>query len=311
MTGIAFAAGAWLACARPLARFEFAEVHMGVPVRAVLYAAGEAEARTAARAGFARIRALDAILSDYRADSELRRLSETSGTWVPVSEPLFAVLVRAREIAERTAGAFDPTLGPLTSLWREARDAGRLPSPEVLADARSRAGWRLLELDPAQRAVRLGASGMRLDLGGIGKGFVLDRALGAIADAGVRRVLLEAGGDIVAGAAPPGERGWTIDVPGATGELAARAAALAHAAIATSGASAQFVEIDGVRYSHVIDPATGLGLTSSREVRVIAADGATADALATALGVAGPVRGLALMSAFPDAVVAIAEASRQ
>jgi len=279
---------------------------MGVPVRVALYASSEPAAREAAAAAFARIRTLDAIMSDYRPDSELNALSAAGGgDWMPVSAELFDVLARARELADATDGAFDPTVGPLVALWREARDTGRLPDDARLAEARARTGWQKLELDSARRAVRLAVPDMRLDLGGIAKGFILDEALAALRARGVTRALLEAGGDIVVGAAPPGERGWVIDVGEAGGELADRARALTHAAIATSGADAQVVEIDGVRYSHVVDPATGLGLTHARVARVIAPDGATADALATALGVAGPIRGLAIMAAFPDVIVAL------
>lgn len=285
---------------------------MGVPVRLVLYAGTENAARAAARAGFARIRDLDAVMSDYRPDSELNRLAETAGRWTPVSPELFAVLERARTIAEATGGAYDPTLGPLVALWRESRASARLPDPAALADARRRSGWPLLELDRAARSVRLGADGMRLDLGGIAKGFILDEARAAIAAAGVSRVLLEAGGDIVVGDAPPGRDGWQVDVPEtADAELARRAASLSNAALATSGGSVQFVDIDGVRYSHVIDPSTGLGLTREHIAHVVAPDGATADALATALGVGGPDRMAELSAAFPDALVAWGSRSRQ
>jgi thiamine biosynthesis lipoprotein len=288
-------------------RVELAEVHMGVRVRLVVHAASEAAARDAAAAAFARIRALDAVMSDYRPDSEVNRLSATSGAWVPVSDELFAVLALGRDIAEASDGAFDPTVGPLVTLWREARDAGRLPDPARVAEARARTGWAKLELDASRRAIRLASPGMRLDLGGIAKGFILDAAREALAARGVTRALLEAGGDIVAGRPPPGLPGWRIDVGRAEGELARRAAALTDAALATSGASAQFVEIDGVRYSHVIDPRTGLGLTHDRLVHVVAPDGATADALATAAGVLGAAGIAGLRQAFPGVAIVVHE----
>jgi len=260
---------------------------MGLPVRIVLYAADERSALEAARSAFARIAALDATLSDYRPDSELNRLSRTSGEWVHVSRDLFTVLRRAREIAEITGGAFDPTIGPLVALWRESRRLGRLPAEDAVADARARVGWRHLELDGGLRRARLAGPGMRLDLGGIAKGFALDEAREVLGSLGVRRVLLEAGGDIVVGDAPPGRSGWTIEVPGASADFARRAAALENAALSASGGAAQFVEIDGARYSHVVDPATGLGLTRDATVYVICPDAATSDALATAISVGG------------------------
>jgi thiamine biosynthesis lipoprotein len=148
---------------------------------------------------------------------------------------------------------------------------------------------------------------MRLDLGGVAKGYILDQARAVLASRGIARALIEAGGDLVVGDAPPGREGWTIDTPEATGAFAGRARRLTNAALATSGPSSQFVEIDGVRYSHVIDPRRGLGLTSGLVARVIAPDGATADALATALTVLGPDGVATVTDRFPSAVLSLAE----
>jgi thiamine biosynthesis lipoprotein len=287
-------------------RFEFAEVHMGMPVRLVLYAEEERDARGAARAAFARIAALDAALSDYRPDSDVNRVSNRAGSWVPVPAGVYAVLERAQQIARVTGGAFDPTVGPVVALWREARRTGRLPDSAVLEQARALVDWRRLELDPGRQMARLSTPGMRLDLGGIAKGFVLDEARRALRRTGVTRALIEAGGDIVAGDAPPGLTGWRVAVPGVTGALAGRAAALANAALASSGPSAQFVQVEGVRYSHVVDPATGYGVTGDAVVHVIAPDGATADALATAIGVIGIGCAGPALAGFPDVLAAAA-----
>lgn len=273
---------------------------MGLPVRLVVHAGSREVADASARAAFARIAALDAVMSDYRPDSELTQLSASSGSWVGASRELFAVLSRAREIAGVTGGAFDPTIGPMVALWRAARQSKRLPSRAAVAEARTRVGWRLVELDPNRQAVRLTRAGMRLDLGGIAKGFILQEALDLLKSRGVSRVLLEAGGDIVVGDAPPGRAGWRVAVAGADAAFTARAAALVNAALSTSGPTSQFVEIGGVRYSHVVDPATGLGLTERRVVHVIAPDGATADAWATALGVGGPALAERLTTLAPD-----------
>ena len=148
---------------------------------------------------------------------------------------------------------------------------------------------------------------MRLDLGGIAKGYILEEALHTLRSAGVRRALIEAGGDIVVGDAPPDRDGWRIDVTGADREFAARAAKLTNAALATSGPTAQFVEIDGVRYSHVVDPRTGVGLTNHVTAHVIARDGATADALATALTVARAGDVPRLLSRFPGVRVSVVQ----
>ncbi len=259
---------------------------MGVETRIVLYAS-DATAAAAARAAFARIAALEDIMSDWRPTSEARRLEQRPGEWVRVSRSLFDVLARAVAIARATDGAFDPTVGPMVALWRDARTRGRLPDARALDSARTRVGWRRITLDSTQRRVRLTTAGMRVDLGGIAKGWILQDALAELSRHGVTRALIEAGGDLVVGDAPPGRRGWCIAVPGVDSSLSARAAAITHAAVATSGAESQFVEIDGVRYSHVVDPRTGLGLTNGLTATVIAPHGASADALATALTVLG------------------------
>jgi thiamine biosynthesis lipoprotein len=272
---------------------------MGLPVRVVLHAPTQDAAESAARDAFVRIAHLDRMMSDYRPDSELRAI-ERSRDPVRVSPELIAVLRRAVAIADATGGAFDPTVGPLVALWRDARTTRRLPDSAALQAARQRTGWRHLEVNPHASTVRLRLDGMRLDLGGIAKGYILQETLHILRSRGVTRALVEAGGDIVVGDAPPDRAGWRIEVPGADAEFAARAAQLINAALSTSGPSAQVIEIGGVRYSHVIDPRTGLGLTNGVTAHVIAADGATADALSTALTVLGPEMASRALARVPE-----------
>jgi FAD:protein FMN transferase len=289
----------------PSASYEYSQVHMGLPVRLVLHGVDEPAAADAARAAFARIAALDRMMSDYRPDSELRRLEQRTGQLVRVSPELFTVLTRAVQIAGATGGAFDPTIGPLVSLWRESRRSGRLPDAAALAVARSRVGWQHIDLDEARSSMRLALPGMRLDLGGIAKGYILQEALLSLRAHGVTRALAEGGGDIVVGDAPPGRAGWTIETVGADPAFTERALRLTNSALASSGSTAQFVEIDGVRYSHVVDPRTGLAVTSNRLARVIAADAATADALATALTVLDGSAIVALRNRFPEVSISL------
>jgi thiamine biosynthesis lipoprotein len=266
-----------------------------MPVRIVLVATTDSTARVAARAAFRRIAELDGQLSDYRSDSELRRIEANAGAWTPVSTSTIAVLARALEIARQSDGAFDPTIGPLVRLWREARKSKQLPARNAIDSARTLVSYQKLSIDSARSMARLARTGMRLDLGGIAKGFILQEALAVLERHGISQALLDAGGDIVVGAAPPGRNGWRIEAPGADSAFATRAQNLTHAAFATSGPSEQFLEIEGVRYSHVVDPRTGLGLTNGFTVYVIATDGATADAAATAFSVLGPARVHALL----------------
>ena len=283
---------------------------MGLPVRLVLHAPDRQTAEPAARAAFARIASLDRMMSDYRPDSELRRIDSHAGTFVPVSAELLTVVIRALQISHATNGAFDPTIAPLVALWRESRATRQLPGPSRLAAARALVGWQQVEVDAARSSIRLRRPGMRLDLGGVAKGYILQEALRTLREGGLPRALVAAGGDIVVGDAPPGRQGWQVDAPGADATFAARASRLTNAALATSGSSVQFVEINGVRYSHIVDPRTGLGVTSDREARVIAADAALADGLATALTILNTEDRMTLQARFPEAMVSLTDSDR-
>jgi len=281
---------------------EYRELHMGVEVRIVLHARDDAHARGAARAAYDRIAALENITSDYRPESELRRFESRAGEWVPIGRDLLAVLSTALAVARASDGAFDPTVGPLVVLWREARRSGRLPNTRALDSARALVGWGRLVVDTAGARARLQDEGMRLDLGGVAKGYILQRALDELRAHGVRSALIEAGGDIAVGDAPPGERGWRVAAPFGDSAVRSRAAALSNAFVATSGPSAQVVEIGGRRYSHVVDPRTGVPLGRPVHATVIATDGAIADALATALTLVLPERREGLIAGYRDYV---------
>lgn len=284
-------------------RFEFRELHMGVAVRLVLHARDEGSARAAAREAFDRIAGLEQMMSDYRPGSELRRLEGRPGEPVRVSPELFDVLARSREVAARSDGAFDPTAGPVVSLWREARRTRRLPARREVDSARALVGWRAIVLDSQATTVTITRSGVRVDLGGIAKAYIIQAALRTLRQHGITSALIEAGGDIVVGDAPPGKTGWHIEAPHADSATARRAASLSNACMSTSGPSAQFVEIEGVRYSHVVDPRTGRSLASPGHATVIATDCALGDALATALTVMSPGDRVGLVSAFASDVL--------
>lgn len=283
--------------AAPIERFEFSEPHMGTLVRLVLYAPNGGVAERAANAAFARVAALDETLSDYRDTSEVMRVSRASGgVPVEVSDDLFRVLRVSQSMARATGGAFDVTVGPLSILWRAARRHHELPDDESVTAARARAGFTNLELDESRRTVRLRVNGMQLDLGGIAKGFAADEAAVVLSRHGIASALIAAGGDIVAMDAPPGQPGWTVAIAGGAG-ASAGSVALRRAAVSTSGDAEQFVEIGGVRYSHIIDPRTGRALTGRSSVTVVAANGVTSDSLATAVSVMGAEKGMRLVNA--------------
>lgn len=265
-----------------LQRYAFSQIRMGVDTPIVVYAESESQAVDACRAAYTRISQLEQQMSDYQIDSELNHLCHAAvGRWQRVSRELFYVLWRAHRLAQQTDGAFDPTVGTLVRLWREARRTGRLPDAPTLQEARARAGYRLMELCLRRRAVRLKTARMQLDLGGIAKGYACDHALRVLRRYRITRALIQMGGDLVAGEPPPDAPAWRIALPEG-GETT-----LARGALSTSGSTEQFVEIGGVRYAHIIDPRTGLGLTRLILARARARDGITADSLATAAAVLG------------------------
>lgn len=294
-----------------LARFEYSEVAMGVRARLVLYAADKTSADAAARAAYAKIAALEDIMSDYRPDSELMALcAKSGGSETSVSDELFFILCKCQELARRSDGAFDCTIGPVVKLWRGARKAGKLPDKSDLEAARRLTGWRKLKITSAcskeANYVRLATPGMLLDLGGIAKGYACDKAIEALKKNGISSALVEMGGDIVVSSAPPGKTGWEIEIANSADK---KTVVLANAAISSSGDTEQYVEIDGVRYSHIVDPRTGLGLTNRIAVTVIAPDGVTSDGLSTAISVLGQMRGKTLANAWPGVSIYVRSAT--
>jgi len=270
---------------------------MGAPWRITVHAADHGTGERAVAAALAEIERLEKVLSDYDPESELARLSAAAPMPEPVavSEDLWRVLSAAEDLRRRSAGAFDITVGPLTALWRQARRSGNIPRADKLAAARAAVGEDALELLPASRGVRLPKAGTRLDPGGIGMGYAADRALEILAAHGIGSAMIDASGDILVSGPPPGRPGWRILIaplrPGGDDATIT----ITHAAVTTSGDAYQAAEIDGVRYSHIVDPRTGLGVAGPTAVTVIAPDATTADALATAASVLGLAPGSTLV----------------
>lgn len=262
-------------------KVEVQQLHMGMMVSLTVYAPSLEAGRQVCRAVFERVSALDqGIFSDYRAESELRRLAGESGFEpVRLSPELFTVLEAACRLAAETEGRFDPTAGPVIRLWRQARKQRLLPDPDQLQAARVAGDFRRLRLDPVARTVAWSGPAPELDLGAIAKGYIGDQALVRCRELGAPRAMFAAGGDMVLGDAPPQAEGWPVDVPlGEGGEVIHRS----RCAISISGDTSQYLDLDGVRYSHVIDARSGQALTHRQACLVIAPTGLQADALATA-----------------------------
>jgi thiamine biosynthesis lipoprotein len=266
-------------------RHRFTGSAMGAAVEIVIEetddAAGRERARAAARAALVELERLDFTLSDWKSTSELSQFNRSTAARVSASEDLRAVLTRALEVAERTDGLYDPTIGPLVKLWRASRATGALPDAATLESARARVGWRGLSIDGPD-IVRADTTA-ELDFGGIGKGYGAVRAVEAARRAGAPRVLVAVAGDIAAGDAPRDGPAWSVEIAAESPALGAERVVLENGAVSTSGASVQWVEIDGVRYAHIVDPRTGLGAQSPAQVTVVGPLDSSVDALGTAL----------------------------
>jgi FAD:protein FMN transferase len=297
----------------PLASAAAQEAHtfrqpcMGTVWTLKLYAPDAAAAEKAAKAAFARIEALNATLSDYLPQSELSRLSATAGTGkqVTVTGDLLAVLQLSQKAAAESGGAFDITIGPCVQLWRSAKKSRRLPEPAALAAAQAATGWESLLLDSAAGTVQLKKPGMKLDLGGIAKGYAQDEALALLrSQFHITSALLDAGGAVAVTGKPPGREGWNVQVAKPQADGAELILRVENACVATSGDLHQSVEIGGVRYSHLIDKTTGLGMTRPVQATVVAASAVQADWLATTLCLMEPDRGMAFLAKHHPAVQA-------
>ncbi len=262
-----------------LLRFEYSKIYMGMRTRLIVYASDETAAVNACRAAFARVGQVEDVASDYRKDSELMKLCATAATRpVAVGDDLFTLLVESQRLAERTDGAFDITVGPYVQLWRKTRKEKTLPAAEDLAAAAKLVGWQKLTVDEQSRTARLAMPGMKLDMGGIAKGYAGDCAIATLREQGIKSALFEAGGDIVMSDAPPGEAGWRVELVDAGPDMP-KELMLHNCAVSTSGDTEQFVEIGGKHYSHVVDPRTGVGLTTRAMATVVAPKGIWSDGL--------------------------------
>ncbi|NJB84654.1 thiamine biosynthesis lipoprotein [Lewinella marina] len=289
-----------LLCLLPLSlaaqhRLTVSRAAMGTPWSITVVTSDTAAARNSIELAYARIEEIEQSMSDYRADSEINRLvRQAPRRWHPVSDDLYRVLTFSRQLARRSGGAFDPTVGPLTKIWRRALRQGVFPADSTVAAARSRVQWKDVRLRRAGR-VWLARDDLELDLGGVAKGYALDAAAALLRRAGLHSYLIDGGGDLLLGEPPPGTAGWRIATP--TGSLDT-----SRVAVATSGSRYRYLEKDGRRYSHLVDPRTGLGVTDPRSVTVIAPTGLLADGLASTLSVTGEAGGQSVMRSYPNVI---------
>ncbi len=288
-------------------RYEFSHKSMGTIFRIICYTDQEDIARQKSVEAFNRIDQLNYIMSDYLPDSELNRLSRSSGSgeYIQVSPELLKIIKTGQQWAIKTNGIFDITIGPYSQLWRRAGRKDRIPTPEQINNASERVGFENIHIDPDNGKVLLGKEGMQLDLGGIAKGFAVDEIYDIFYNAGINKLLVDGGGDIRTGEAPPGKKGWKLVLENLQDDNQVMYAT--NTSIATSGDLYRYVLIDSVKYGHIIDPRTGYGLTTPRTVTIQASNCMEADVLASTLSILGVKDGSALLYDMPDVKAIIVE----
>jgi thiamine biosynthesis lipoprotein len=281
---------------------------MGTFAHVVAVAADSSTAKGCIEAAFAEIEKIDKLMSDYKSNSEISELNRDGfRRAVKVSKSTYEVLQRSIEFSKLSGGAFDVTVGPLVDLWHSAEDANSLPTDAELQQARSRVGYDKLILDANEMSVRFAVEGMRVDLGGIAKGYAIDKAVEAMQKGGAVGGMVDIGGEIQCFGLPQAGRSkWRIGLQnpneaedGFDAGTPLLVLNLTDTAVATSGNYRRFVTIGGKRYSHIVDPESGYSSESLASVTIICSSSTEADALATAVTVMGKEKGLALIKTIP------------
>jgi thiamine biosynthesis lipoprotein len=265
----------------------FSAPKMGSPFNIIIVSADSVRAATLAERSFALVDSFNHIYSDYDTASELSKLNRLAGGGKQkVSPALWEIIYQSKLAWQKSRGAYDITVGPLSLLWRGSRKEKVFPSAASVKEKKALTGFKRLQMDPAQHTITL-TPGMRIDLGGIAKGYIAQKILDFLYANGISQALVDAGGDMAMSGAPPASAGWVVgvNIPETTEELLPKRLSLAKKAVATSGDAYQFIEHKGIKYSHIVDPRTGYGVSFQRNVTVIAGLGADADWLATACSI--------------------------
>jgi thiamine biosynthesis lipoprotein len=269
-------------------KYRFSANKMGSPFHITIICDDSLKAEQLANGSFRLVDSLVKILSDYDSTSELSRLSAHAGKGPqPVSSIMWNILEKSKQCYEISKGSFDVSIGALSHLWRKARKEKIFPDSLSIIEAKKKVGLNNMLLDPVHHTVTLKKPGMVLDMGGIGQGFIAQKVMNYLSQNKIRQALVDVSGDIVMSDAPDSSLGWLIGInlPEATEDLLPRKLRLHNMAVTTSGDVYQFIEHNGKKYSHIVDPRTGYGITSQRNVTVIAKNGTDADWLTKACSI--------------------------
>lgn len=271
-----------------LKRFQFSAYKMGAPFTIIFYHSDSAAAATIAAECFSIVDSLNTIFSDYDPASETGRLTSlTAFNDIKVSAELFDMIVFSKQAWKRSSKTFDIAIGALSQLWRKAKAEKRFPSKREIRQANDNSGFNNINCDTFTNTISFEKQGIKFDFGAIVPGYAAQRTIGYLKSKNILHALVDASGDIVVGEPPPGKTTWSIamNLPQQENEFWQKKLGLKNLAVATSGDVYRYTVHNGKKYSHIIDPRTGYGVTSQRNVTVIAKDGATADWLATACSI--------------------------
>lgn len=281
---------------------------MGTFARVVAVAADSNTAKGCIEAAFAEIKKTEKLMNYHKSDSEISELNRDGfARAVKVSKPTYEVIEKSVKFSKLSGGAFDITIGPLVDLWHSAEEANSLPTDAELRRVHSNVGYDKLILDANETSIRFAAKEMRVDLGGIAKGYAIDKAVEAMRKGGAAGGMVDIGGEIRCFGSPPGsQNAWRIGLQDPVANNVMNAGKpifvlrLTDSAVATSGYYHRFVTIGGKKYSHIVDPESGQSSESLASVTIICPNAADADALATAVSVMGKEKGLALIETIPE-----------
>jgi thiamine biosynthesis lipoprotein len=269
-------------------KFSYSEMKMGSPFNLIIVSADSNIAHHLARKSFALVDSLNHIFSNYDSSSELSKINASAGLLpYKMSTAMLDLVQKSQYAYIQSKGAYDISIGPLTSVWRNARRAKAFPAATTVLDTKKLVGLNQVKINKRLGTIFLPIAGMQLDFGGIAKGYIAQWVIDYLKANGIQEALADAGGDIVMSGAPLDQKGWLIgvNIPETTDDLLNKKLQLTNCSVATSGDVYQYIEKQGVKYSHIINPLTGYGVTNLRNVTIIAKTGATADWLATACSI--------------------------
>ncbi len=269
-------------------KFSYSEMKMGSAFNLIIVSADSNKANHLARKSYELVDSLNHIFSNYDSSSELSKINASAGLLpYKMSRAMLDLVQKSQYAYIQSKGAYDISIGPLSSLWRNARKAKLFPEASTVLATKKLVGFAQVKINKRLGTIFLPNANMQLDFGGIAKGYIAQWVINFLKANGIQQALVDAGGDIVMSGPPLNQQGWLIGVnlPETTDDLLNKKLQLSNCSVATSGDVYQFIEYKGVKYSHIINPLTGYGVTNLRNVTIIAKTGATADWLATACSI--------------------------